>query len=246
MCGNGIVEEGEQCDPLDPEFPDGELDSCCHPEFCTRRGDGTECSIANVEEKLPFEACEIEARFGACVAGRCLPRVREREETCRAPGVQGPCDTGGKCNGVTGACPDATGLAACEDTELEEASVKAIKATCRQDEEAAQSDDADSLCEVEGEIIEPGSGAGSAGLETGEVVADATKKMRSRRSLLVRLRKMRVGLNTSGKRALKNPTGCVQLRAKVRIRQSSVSLVRDKDVVVCKSKRTLKAWQAAH
>jgi len=246
VCGDGRMDPGEACDPVDPEFPEGELDPCCNPRLCTRRPDATECGIPNLEEKLPFDACEVESPFGACLAGRCRPLVNEEGESCRAPGIHGPCDTGGRCDGATRSCPDAEDSAACEKTELEEASIKKVKATCVQAESAAQGDDAKSLCEVEAELLDPASGAGVVGAGGGELVIDSAKKMRTREKLLERLRKMRAGMNSTGRQALKNPTGCVQLRARVRIRQSSVSLVRDKRVVVCKNKRALKAWQAAN
>lgn len=81
-CGNGIVEDGEECD-CGGEEGCGE-NSCCDPETCQFR-DGAECDDAN-------EMCCNNCTFASS------------DTICRES--KGPCDPAEYCTGNSSTCPD--------------------------------------------------------------------------------------------------------------------------------------------
>lgn len=80
-CGNGIVEEGEDCDCGGPEGCGD--NSCCDPNTC-RFTEGSQCDDAN-------EVCCQNCQFAASTV------------VCRSS--QGPCDPAEYCPGNSSACP---------------------------------------------------------------------------------------------------------------------------------------------
>ncbi|KZT58407.1 hypothetical protein CALCODRAFT_494893 [Calocera cornea HHB12733] len=80
MCGNGIVEDGEECDPgLDGDS------SCCDPQTCKLHA-GASCDPSN----------------SACCTSSCA--FAPSTQVCR-PAVNAQCDTAEMCTGSSGDCP---------------------------------------------------------------------------------------------------------------------------------------------
>lgn len=105
VCGNGIVQPGEQCDG----------GPCC-TSSCTARADGTTCSDANV--------C---TRADACLSGAC---VGSDPVVCTA---SDQCHLAGTCNPTTGVCsnPAKANGAACNDGDACSVSDACSAGVCR-------------------------------------------------------------------------------------------------------------------
>jgi hypothetical protein len=83
MCGNGIVEQGEDCDP-----GTGQSSECCDADTCKFRN-GAVCDPANDE----------------CCTNSCA--LASSSRVCR-PAISGGCDIEEKCTGDSPKCPPDT------------------------------------------------------------------------------------------------------------------------------------------
>lgn len=80
MCGNGIVESGEDCDPgLDSNS------TCCDAKTCKFKNNAV---------------CDPDS--SACCTDQCA--FAPTTQVCR-PSKDGQCDTAEKCTGTSSACP---------------------------------------------------------------------------------------------------------------------------------------------
>lgn len=82
QCGNGVVEEGEDCDCGGEENCGG--NKCCDPKTC-KFTEGSVCDDSN-------EECCTQCQYAS------------PETVCRAS--NGPCDPAEKCSGNSGTCPE--------------------------------------------------------------------------------------------------------------------------------------------
>jgi len=83
ICGNGVVDPGEQCDCGAPYFC---LDKCCNPDTC----------------KLKEEAV-CTPLHGKCCTDQCT--IETKSVVCR-PAVDSQCDIEERCDGVNTICPE--------------------------------------------------------------------------------------------------------------------------------------------
>ncbi|KAL7833454.1 hypothetical protein AOLI_G00284140 [Acnodon oligacanthus] len=86
ICGNGLVEAGEQCDC---GYSDQCKDECC---YNANEPDGRKCTLKLGAQCSPSQ--------GPCCTPQC--KFKSREEKCRE---ESECAHQGKCNGVTAQCP---------------------------------------------------------------------------------------------------------------------------------------------
>lgn len=103
ICGNGLVEPGEQCDC---GYSDQCKDECCHD---ANKLEGTKCTLKPDAQCSPSQ--------GPCCTPKC--GYKSREEKCRNVSE---CAEEGRCNGVSAQCPTSTpkqNLTACHsDTQV--------------------------------------------------------------------------------------------------------------------------------
>lgn len=88
VCGNGVADGAEGCDPGPPPA----LDTCC-TLTCSPVPAGTECPSDD-------QPCTVDACDGA---GTCTHAAGNAGAVCRASGP--PCDVAETCDGVSAACP---------------------------------------------------------------------------------------------------------------------------------------------
>jgi hypothetical protein len=128
VCGNGIREAGEQCDPR-PGTADGE---CCELD-----PDGPRCVVkmdrVETECGLPqqLDRCELHAK---CRDGECqpVPIPAFPAKRCRNPFETDLCDIGDFCDGQSVSCPE-IGKNRCSVTvEDPLPGEKVIRVTCRE------------------------------------------------------------------------------------------------------------------
>ncbi len=98
VCGNGVVEASEACDPRAPGSQ-----GCCNPSTCLPLSAGNSCGLEQ-------DACGTPVCDGG---GRCVTRPALVGLRCREIGSIGPCDPGAIC-GTEPYCPSADTASGCE------------------------------------------------------------------------------------------------------------------------------------
>jgi len=247
VCGDGIVDPGEECDDGDRFNPD----DCCDANCKIVPGTLQPCTLS---DGYAFDACEVRQPTGICRSGVCRGKPKLDQTPCRDPGTLGLCDAGATCDGLSRSCPasvprratehcvdplslkscdvdvmcDGVGLdcpsngqdAGCTATVNDE-DVGSIAITCEAQAETVSG--GTSTCTAQGEVPASTSGA----LGTGSIVAPPgtviTKHLKVKQTTLKtqgneRRRVLRLQLNKLGTKLLKQRLdGRLPVLLKIRI-----------------------------
>ena len=243
LCGNGVLDPGEQCD-------DGNhFDNDCCSSRCTAARRGTPCGDGGRGDCDEPDSCDATGHCQAnhvvagtpcaddgqvCTADRCgadgaclhLPGNAGTE--CRAKGTNDDCDAGDVCDGVSPSCPLAGLELGCTTDLPTELAGKMIPVACETQGGTGAGDA--SSCEAVGfevtsaTVAAAGRGTIARPLDVGRQVTKRAVKfgkggLGASRRLVLRLR-----LNALGKRLLRQQG---QLKVLVAVRVQSGAALRD-------------------
>jgi len=98
VCGNGYIEEGEQCDC--GRYPIGMSVDNVPVDFCQTSGSDACCDAISCQFKI---GAKCSASDACCDSDTCLPTPKSANKVCR--GSADFCDVAETCDGQTSACP---------------------------------------------------------------------------------------------------------------------------------------------